>query len=106
LILRLLKNETIFVAFILTSEVLFQSSKQNLDSILVQDPYSSIKADEIAIVDGTVEDGLPVGLCTVKLKNGDFLVGVFRDGQRQGRGGLEISTSVINSSFCVFNILN
>ena len=57
----------------------------------VFDPYYDLDPADIAEVEGKVSKatGQPVGLCTVKLTNGDDLFGTFRNGLRQGKGSIE-----------------
>ena len=58
--------------------------------VRVFDPYYDISVDEIESIEGKVgADGRPVGQCSVLLKNGDSAFGLFRKGQRQGRGAIE-----------------
>lgn len=58
--------------------------------VRVFDPYYDIAVGEIESIEGKVgPDGRPVGQATVILKNGDSIFGLFRKGQRQGRGAIE-----------------
>jgi hypothetical protein len=58
--------------------------------IRVFDPYYDVTLAEIESVEGRKNaDGRPVGQCSVALKTGDSIYGVFRQGVRQGRGALE-----------------
>ena len=58
--------------------------------VRVFDPYFDIAVKNIESIEGKVgADGRPVGQCNVVLKNGDSAIGLFRKGQRQGRGAIE-----------------
>jgi histone-lysine N-methyltransferase SETD7 len=59
--------------------------------VRVFDPYYDFGLDEISRVDGKVDPktGQPLGICTVMLKNGDEIFGIFKNGLRQGRGSIE-----------------
>lgn len=72
--------------------------------VRVFDPYYDIDADDIEeIEDGTAnpQTGMPVGVCTVRLKNGDELQGTFRKGLRQGRGSIEGENLLKHGLICV-----
>ena len=56
----------------------------------VFDPYFDVALDDIECIEGKKNaEGKPVGQCSVTLKNGDSLFGLFRQGVRQGRGAIE-----------------
>ena len=59
--------------------------------VRIFDPYYDIDAGDIEKLESGKLNvaGFPVGQCTVVLKNGDELLGAFKDGLRQGRGSLE-----------------
>ena len=59
--------------------------------VRVFDPYYDLDAEDIRSVEGRVDakSGLPLGRCTVALRNGDELFATFRGGLRQGRGSVE-----------------
>ncbi len=71
--------------------------------VRVFDPYYDIDPDDIQEVDGRVDKltKLPIGLCTVKLKSGDELLGTFRSGVRQGRGSIEGVNLLAHGLICV-----
>ncbi len=59
--------------------------------VRVFDPYYDLDPNDISSVEGRTDPktGLPVGRCTVVLKNGDEMFGTFHGGLRQGRGSIE-----------------
>ena len=74
-------------------------------SFRIFDPYYDITKDEVdRVTEGKIDPktGQPTGKATLKLKNGDELMGTFKPGYvRQGRGSVEGETLLKHGILCI-----